>query len=55
MVQKPLIHTDTAAAATASQTKAQTDRLFVEKSRIVRQIRRVEADIEAGGSDDGNA
>ena len=50
MVQKSLMYTDPAAAAAVSQTKARTDRLFVEKGRAERELQKVEADIQAGGS-----
>jgi len=50
MVQKSLIYTDPTAAAAVSQTKAATDRLFVEKGRFERQIRQLDADIKAGGT-----
>ncbi|MDA7966825.1 ABC transporter permease [Ruegeria sp.] len=50
MVQKSLMYSDPAAAAAVSQTKASTDRLFVEKGRAEREVRKVEADIQAGGA-----
>ena len=50
MVQKSLMYTDPAAAAAVSQTKSSTDRLFVEKGRAERELRKVEADIQAGGA-----
>ncbi|MFC3613626.1 ABC transporter permease [Lutimaribacter marinistellae] len=50
MVQKSLMYTDPAAAAAVSQMKSATDRLFVEKGRAERELRRIEADIQTGGS-----
>lgn len=50
MVQKSLMYTDPAAAAAVSQTKASTDRLFVEKGRAERELRKIETDIQAGGA-----
>lgn len=50
MVQKSLMYTDPAAAAAVSHIKAGTDRLFVEKGRTGRELRKLEAGIAAGGT-----
>ncbi len=50
MIQKSVMYTDRAAVALVSQTKAATDRLFVERGRLERRIARIEKDIAAGGT-----
>ncbi len=50
MIQKSVMYTDRSAEALMSQTKASTDRLFVEKGRLERRMAKIDKDIAAGGT-----
>ena len=54
MIEKSLLYSDPAARAAVSQTKAATDRLFVEKSRVERKVRQLTKQLEEDSGAEGD-